>query len=187
MHLKIPFILFFSIIFLQACKEKNEDERKYPPNYCFVTEIVATSRYTTCNVQFEDIVNKFTYIGNESSFYTLGKPCNRSVFSIRYTNSKHDHNEPDYTFMLKMDYMNKEDFFRPDSLKISSFSLREEKLTGGGEETYQDVDITLVWLEVALNGNRYSGKGKIIINKDIPHSSFAGFKYPAQEIPFKFN
>ncbi len=40
--------------------------------------------------------------------------------------------------------------------------------------------------EVSLVGKVYSGKGRFILNKDIP-SSFSGYKYPAQEIPFEFH
>jgi hypothetical protein len=129
---------------------------------------------------------KYTYTGIESSFYTLNAPCDESVFSIKYINSVHDHNEPNYTFVMKMDPLMKNEFFKPGSYRINDLTILEEKLTGSGGASYFDVDITLVWEEVSLDGAIYSGKGKIVFHKDIPHSSFPNYRYPAQEIAFEF-
>jgi hypothetical protein len=129
---------------------------------------------------------KYTYVGIESSFYTIGPPCNQSAFAIKYINSKHDHNEPNYTFVLKMNPIDKVDFFKQGSIKISELDIFQSQLTGGGGGPAQNVDITLIWDEVLLVGTVYSGKGRFILNKDIP-SSFTGYKYPAQEIPFEFS
>lgn len=169
-----------------GCKKTDDSSYKYPMNWCLPTEIIARSIKTDCNIQFWDIMHNFTYVSIESSFYTIGPPCNRSAFSIKYINSKHDHNEPDYTFILKMDIIDKKDFFKSGSIKISELDIFQSKLTGGGGGPVKNVDITLIWDEVSLVGAVYSGKGRFIINKDIP-SSFPDYKYPAQEIPFEFH
>jgi hypothetical protein len=84
-----------------------------------------------------------------------------------------------------MDRIDKKDFFKPGSIQINELDIYEESLCGGMGGPASNVDITLIWDEVSLDGSIYSGKGRFIINKDIP-SSFAGYKYPAQEIPFEF-
>ncbi|MFY9150846.1 MAG: hypothetical protein WAO52_02440 [Prolixibacteraceae bacterium] len=160
--------------------------RKTMPNFgCNTAEIVARSIKSDCNIQFWDIMFNYTYISIESSFFTIGAPCNQSAFAIKYINSEHDHCEPDYTFTLKMDYIKKEDFFKPGSIKITELFLFEEKLCGGVGGPISNVDITLIWDEVLLVGNVYSGKGRFVIHKDIP-SSFPNYTYPAQEISFEF-
>lgn len=172
---------------LQGCKEPEDSNTKQPPRFgCQTTETIARSIKTDCNIQFWDIMFKYTYVRIESSFYTIGAPCNQSAFAIKYINSKHDHNEPDYTFILKMSQIDKKYFFKPGSIKINDFDIFESKLTGGGGGPVTNVDITLIWDEVSLIGNVYSGKGRFIINKDIP-SSFPDYKYPAQEIAFEFH
>lgn len=182
----IAAVVILIALFSTGCN-KTEDSgySKFPPNYCELTGTAAHSLQTSCNIQFWDIMHKYTYIGIESSFYSLGPPCNRSLFEIKYINSKHDHNEPDYEFVLKMNPTNPADFFKQGTIKINELDIFESKLTGGGGGPVRDVDITLIWDEVLLVGSVYSGKGKFIINKDIP-SSFPGYKYPAQEIPFEF-
>jgi hypothetical protein len=152
-----------------GCKKKEESHYKYPMNWCQATKIDAQSIKSSCNIQFWDIMHQYTYVSIESSFYFLGPPCSQSAFEIKYINSKHDHNEPDYSFVFK----------------ISELDIYERQSNAGGGGPMGNVDITLIWDEVTLSGSVYSGKGKFIINKDIP-SSFPGYKYPAQEIPFEF-
>lgn len=175
-----------TVILGTGCQKTDDSNYKYPMNWCRSTEIAAHSIKSSCNIQFWDIMHKYTYVSIESSFYNIGPPCNQSAFSIKYVNSKHDHNEPDYTFTMKMNPIDKKDFFKPGSMKISELDIFESKLTGGVGGPAQNVDITLIWDEVSLVGKVYSGKGRFILNKDIP-SSFAGYKYPAQEIPFEFH
>lgn len=178
--------LFTYLLFLFGCSEKDDTYSKNMPNYgCNVTEIVARSIKSDCNIQFWDIMHNYTYVSIESSFYTIGAPCNQSAFAIKYINLKHDHNEPDYTFILKMDRIDKQDFFKPGSIKITELAIFENKLTGGGGGPVSNVDISLIWDEVLLLGNVYSGKGRFVINKGIP-SSFPNYTYPVQEIPFEF-
>lgn len=179
-------LLFTFLLTLLACTDNNDMNSKTMPRFgCETTEIVAKSIKSSCNIQFWDIMYKYTYISIESSFYTIGAPCNQSAFAIKYINSKHDHNEPDYTFTLKMDRIDKNDFFKPGSIKVTGLDIYEEELTGGMGGPVSNVDITLIWDEVSLVGNVYSGKGRFVINKEIP-SSFPNYKYPAQEIPFEF-
>lgn len=182
----ISVFIFLNVLFGTGCQKTDDSNYKYPMNWCRPTEIVAHSLKSSCNIQFWDIIDKYTYISIESSFYTIGPPCNQSAFAIKYVNSKHDHNEPDYTFVLKMNPIDKRDFFKQGSIKINELDIFESKLTGGGGGPAQNVDITLIWDEVSLIGTVYTGKGRFILNKDIP-SSFAGYKYPAQEIPFEFS
>ncbi|MBW8325075.1 MAG: hypothetical protein K0M50_09965 [Prolixibacteraceae bacterium] len=66
---------------------------------------------------------------------------------------------------------------------MTGLDIYEESLCGGVGGPASNVDITLIWDEVSLEGSVYSGKGRFIINKDIP-SSFSGYKYPAQENTF---
>lgn len=173
---------------LQGCRDDDDTNySRYPSYLCQTIGIISQSIKTKCNIQFWDFMHLYTYTTLESSFYTLSEPCNQSVFSIKYTNSIHDHNEPDYTFLLKMNFIEKEKFFKPGSFVIDELYIYEEKLTGGSGQYYPNIDITFVWDEVSLSGSIYSGKGKIIINKEILHSSFANYKYPAQQIPFEFH
>ena len=185
-HIKLIVVVLF-FLGLQGCKEPEDSNTKQIPGYqCRATAPSAKSIDTDCNIQFWDIISKYTYIKLESSFYTLAAPCSESVFKIKYVNSKHDHNEPDYTFKLKMKAMTRDEFFKPGSIKVNGISIYDEKPAGGVESPYSNVDITLIWDEVSLINNVYSGKGRIVFNKDIPHFSFANYKYPAQEIPFEF-
>jgi hypothetical protein len=183
--LKLLTVILF-LLGSQGCKEPEDSNTKQIPwTNCQTTEIVARSLKTNCNIKFWDIMYQYTYVSIESSFYTTGVPCNQSVFAIKYTNSKHDHCENDYTFTFKMDRIDKKDFFKPGSIQINELDIYEESLCGGMGGPASNVDITLIWDEVSLDGSVYSGKGRFIINKDIP-SSFKGYKYPAQEIPFEF-
>lgn len=185
-HLKLLAVLLF-LFGLQGCKEPEDSNTKQYPFYqCRATEPLARSINTDCNIQFWDIMFKYTYIRLESFYYTLAAPCNESVFQIKYINSKHDHNEPDYTFTLKMKAMTRDEFFKPGSIKVNGLSIYDEKPAGGVVSPYSNVDVTLIWDEVSFLGNVYSGKGRIVFNKDIPHFSYANYKYPVQEIPFEF-
>lgn len=185
-HIKLLAVILF-LLGLQGCQESEDSYTKQYPGYqCRATEPLASSINTDCNIQFWDIMFKYTYVKLESSFYTLAAPCNESVFKIKYINSKHDHNEPDYTFTLKMNPMRRDEFFKPGSFKVNELSIFDEQPSGGVVSPYSNVDVTLIWDEVSLIGNVYSGKGRIVFNKDIPHFSYANYKYPAQEIPFEF-
>jgi hypothetical protein len=184
-HIKLIAIALFLLV-LQGCKEPEDyNTKQYPFYQCRATEPLARSINTDCNIQFWDIMYKYTYVRLESSFYTLAAPCNESVFRIKYINSLHDHCEPDYTFTLKMKAMTRDEFFKPGSIQINKLDIYKEELCGGVGGPASNVDITLIWDEVSLVGNVYSGKGRFIINKDIPSSS-KGYNYPAQEIPFEF-
>lgn len=183
----ITVFIILTAVIVTGCQEPEDSNTKQNPFYqCRATEPMASSFNTDCNIQFWDIMYKYTYVSLESTFYTLAAPCNESVFKIKYINSKHDHCEPDYTFTLKMNSMKKDEFFKPGSIKVTGLDIYEESLCGGVGGPVSNVDITLIWEEVSLIGNYYAGKGRFIINKDIP-SSFSGYKYPAQEIPFEFH
>lgn len=91
-----------------------------------------------------------------------------------------------YTFTMKMNAMKRDEFFKPGSIQINKLDIYEESLCGGVGGPASNVEITLIWDEVLLIGNYYTGKGRFVINKDIP-SSFSCYKYPAQEIPFEFH
>lgn len=183
----IAVIIILTALFGTGCQESEDTNTKqYPWTSCRTTEVVARSIKTNCNIQFWDITSQYTYVSIESSFFTTGAPCNQSAFAIKYINSKHDHCEPDYTFTLKMNRIDKEDFFKPGSIQINDLDIYYEKLCGGMGGPVSNVDITLIWDEVSLVGSVYSGKGRFILNKDIP-TSFPGYKYPAQEIPFEFH
>lgn len=182
----IATFIILTILLGVGCKKTDDSNYKYPMNWCRPTEIAAHSLKSSCNIQFWDIMYEYTYVSIESSFYNIGPPCNQSAFAIKYVNSKHDHNEPDYTFVMKMNPIDKADFFKQGSIKISELDIFESKLTGRGGGPARNVDITLIWDEVSLVGAVYSGKGRFVLNKDIP-SSFPGYKYPAQEIPFEFH
>ena len=84
-----------------------------------------------------------------------------------------------------MKAMTRNEFFKPGSIQINKLDIYEESLCGGIGGPASNVDITLIWDEVSLIGSVYSGKGRFIINKDIPSSS-KGYYYPAQELPFEF-
>lgn len=170
-----------------GCQKKEEAISKGNPYMvnCVHLEPISNSISTNCNIKFWDIMYEYTYVWIESSFYTLEAPCNESVFKVKYMNSLHDHNEPDYTFILKMNYIKRNDFFKPDTINVKLFSIEEDELTGGSIVGYPNADVTLIWDEVSLTGNTYSGKGKIVIHKDIPYY-YPAYKYPAQEIPFEF-
>ncbi|MDP3643505.1 MAG: hypothetical protein Q8S54_09995 [Bacteroidota bacterium] len=180
------FIILTAVIGTGCQESEDSYPKQYPGYQCRATEPIARSINTDCNIQFWDIMFKYTYVKLESYFYTVGAPCNESVFRIKYINSKHDHCEPDYTFTLKMNAMTRDEFFKPGSIQINKLDIYEESLCGGIGGPASNVDITLIWDEVSLVGSVYSGKGRFIINKDIP-SSFPGYKYPAQEIPFEFH
>lgn len=183
----VTVFIILTAVFGPGCKETDESNSKgYPFYQCGTTEPLARSINTDCNIQFWDIMFKYTYVRLESLFYTLDAPCNESVFQIKYINSVHDHCEPDYTFTLKMNATTREEFFKPGSIRINKLDIYEESLCGGVGGPASNVDITLIWDEVSLKGNVYSGKGRFIINKDIP-SSFPDYHYPAQEIPFEFH
>lgn len=171
-----------------GCAEEMEHTGKGMPYMynCSTTEGIAKSIPADCSIEFWDFMHKYTYTGIESSFYTSKAPCNESVFSVKYINSVHDHNEPDYTFILKLNPLTKAEFFQPGSFKVNEFAIQEQKLTGGGRTPYSGVEATVVWQEVALTGGNYSGKGKIIFPSDFPHFSYPNYSYPAQEIPFEF-
>jgi hypothetical protein len=85
-----------------------------------------------------------------------------------------------------MNAMTRVEFFKPGSIQINKLDIYEESLCGGISGPASNVNITLIWDEVSLIGNYYTGKGRFIINKDIP-SSFPDYYYPAQEIPFEFH
>lgn len=184
----ITVFIILTALFGTGCQITTDEinTKQYPFDQCRTTEPLARSIDSDCDIQFWDIMHKYTYVRNESLFYTLDAPRNESVFQIKYINSKHDHCEPDYTFTLKMNAMKRDEFFKPGSIQISKLDIYEESLCGGVGGPAQNVDITLIWDEVSLIDNVYSGKGRFILNKDIP-SSFAGYKYPAQEIPFEFH
>ncbi|HET6559534.1 MAG TPA: hypothetical protein VFG54_19580 [Prolixibacteraceae bacterium] len=171
-----------------GCREEAEPVEKgmHFLYTCPTSEGIAKSIPADCRIEFWDFMNKFTYTGLESNFYTLKAPCNESVFSIKYINSVHDHNEPDYTFILRLNPFTKGEFFQPGTYKVKEFYIGYKNLTSGGQEYYPVKDVSVVWEEVALDGEIYSGKGKIIFPSDFPHSSFPGYYYPAQEIPFEF-
>jgi hypothetical protein len=176
----------FILVFFLGCKNQdNMEHGNNPFNWCYPTEIFARSVKSDCNIQFWDILFKYTYVKIESSFYSIGAPCNENIFEIKYINSLHDHCENDYTFKLNLSTLTKEEFFKKGSFPVSKFSIWEESLCGGHGSNYTDVDITLVWDEVSVVGKIYSGKGKFIINKDIPFGVDT-LNYPAQEIPFIF-
>lgn len=183
-HIKL-FTAVILLLGLQGCKEPDDSNTKQYPFYqCRSTEGIARSVNTYCNIQFWDIMYKYTYIKLESSYFTLAAPCSESVFKIKYINSLHDHCENDYTFTFKMNATTKEEFFKPGSIQINKLDIYEESLCGGVGGPASNVDITLIWDEVSLTGNYYTGKGRFIISKDIP--SYPGYFYPAQEIPFEF-
>lgn len=187
---RIKYIKFFLVVLfligLQGCQEPEDSfSKQYPGYQCRATEPMSHSIETDCTIQFWDIMYKYTYVRLESTFYTLAAPCKESVFRIKYINSKHDHCEPDYTFTLKMNAMTRDEFFKPGSIRINKLDIYKESLCGGVGGPASNVDITLIWDEVSLVGSVYSGKGRFILNKDIP-TSFPGYTYPAQEILFEF-
>lgn len=181
-------LLLVILIAFYGCAEEMEAPGKgIPPRYtCSTTDGIVKSIPADCRIEFWDFMHKYTYTGIESSFYTLKAPCNESVFNVKYINSVHDHNEPDYTFILKLNPLTKTEFFQPGSFKVNEFAIQEWQRTGGGQTPYTGVEVSVVWQEVTLAGGTYSGKGKIIFPSDFPHFSFPNYKYPAQEIPFEF-
>ena len=183
---KVSMLLLFLICF-SGCREDMEPTGKgMPYRICTTREGIVNSIKTNCNIEFWDYMYKYTYTSIESDFYTLNAPCNETVFSIKYINSVHDHNEPDYKFDLKLNPLSKDEFFKPGSYQVNNLLIWEERHTSGSGAAYSEADITVVWEEVTLSGAIYSGKGKIVIHKDIPHSSFPNYNYPAQEIQFEF-
>jgi len=183
----ITVFIILTAVIGTGCQESEDSNTKQAPWVsCQITETIARSIDTDCNIQFLDFMHKYTYVRIESSFYTTGAPCNQSAFAIKYINSKHDHCEPDYTFTLKMNRIDKKDFFKQGSIHINDLDIYYQKLCGGMGGPVSNVDITLIWDEVSLTGNYYTGRGRFIINKDIP-SYLPDYKYPAQEIPFEFN
>lgn len=181
-------VLVIILASLIGCVKKEESSAlgEHYVNQCSTREGISKSIPANCNIEFWDFMYKYTYTGIESEFYTFNVPCNESVFSVKYINSVHDHNEPDYRFILKMDPLTRAEFFQPGTYKVKEFNIGYNNLTSGGQEHYSRKDVTVVWEEVALDGEIYSGKGKIIFPSDFPHSSFTGYYYPAQEIPFEF-
>ena len=184
-HIKLMALII--LLGLQGCKKLEDSSAKQYPFYqCLATEPLSRSINTDCNIQFWDSRFKYTYVKIESLFFTLASPCNESVFRIKYTNSLHDHCEPDYTFIFKMNDMTRDEFFKPGSIQINKLDIYEESLCGGIGGPASNVDITLIWDEVSLSGNVYWGKGKIVFNKEIP-TSVPEYKYPTQEISFEFH
>jgi len=175
------------IIFLYGCYS-NEPEPlgKNMPSYCSATKLIAKSyENCSCNIVFRDYINEYTFTGINSVYYQIGPPCSQNVFYISYINSVHDHNEPDYRFGFYLPMINEEDFFKPGSFNIDTISIFENSLTGGFGGPKYNIDITFMWENIELNEGIYSGTGKFIINKEIP-TSFPGYSWPVQEIPFEF-
>ena len=130
-------------------------------------------------------MHEYTYTKISSVYSHLGPPCSQNIIYISYINSVHDHNEPNYKFGFYLPTISEEEFFKPGSFHIDTISIFESSLTGGSGGPIYDVDITFIWNDVNLNEDIYSGTGKFIINKEIP-TSFPGYFWPVQEIPFEF-
>jgi len=181
---RILFLFVFFILFTN-CENEAITEDKGLPEYCDPQEILAASNLCNCSITFYDYINQQTFTSIESSYYSVGPPCNQNVFKIKYFNSIHDHNEPDIYFGLFMPQYELEDFFKIDTFQIDTVKITQKDLSGGITSPKYNVDVTLIWDSVQVDDGIYSGKGKFTINKEIS-SSFPKYDYPVQEIPFEF-
>ncbi|MGM0622277.1 MAG: hypothetical protein ACQETJ_14585 [Bacteroidota bacterium] len=163
----------------------------YPPGkkiapYCSQETIIANSKQDcSCDITFRNYIREYSFTGIKSTYVSIGPPCNQNVFKIKYINAVHDHNEPDIEFGFYLPPYSNEDFFKADTFQIDTVSIGEWKRTGGFGGPKFDVDVTFIWESVELSEGIYSGKGKFLINEEIP-TSFPNYFYPVQEIPFEF-
>ena len=177
---------FLLLLSLLRCTAEEQPSGKQLYNFCAVDELIAKSRKCSCDIYFNDYMNRYQFTEIQSSFLSVGPPCNQKMMRITYFNAEHAHNEPDYSFDFYLTIENADAFFKKDTFQIDSMGIGHNNLTGGGWAPYYDVDVTLIWDTVSVNESVYEGKGKFIINRDIPHDFFTGYFYPAQEISFEF-
>jgi hypothetical protein len=178
--------IFCLLILLIGCHSEDEQHGNYMPSYCSASKTIAKSnKDCSCRIAFKDYMYEYTYIIINSNYYQIGPPCSQNVFKIKYINSIHDHNEPDYEFGFYLPIMKEEDFFKPDTFNIDTVDIFYQHPMGGHGGPIFNVDITLIWESVSINQGMYTGRGKFIINKEIP-TSYPGYKWPVQEIPFVF-
>ena len=177
------------IIFIvgYSCKKDEPYGYKSPYGQCSSYKTIAKSLPNcNCSIQIQHYRNLYTFVKIESSYYSISPPCIQNVFKIRFINSVHDHNEPNIDFSFYMPQYTKEEFFRIDTFQIDTMGMGAWSISGGHGGPRYGVDVTFIWDSVKINDNIYSGKGKFIINTDIPHNLYPDYDYPAQEIPFEF-
>lgn len=182
-------VICLSIIFILSACKKDEPQalgRNFQTS-CGVTEKIAQSRNDCqCSIIFRDYVNTYTFTSIESTYNILGPACKQNLFTIKYINSTHDHNETDFEFGFYLPQFTNEEFFRIDTFRVDTIYYGEWRPSGGHGGPRYDADVVFIWDEVYLNEGIYSGEGKFIINKRIPVNYPATFFFPAQEIPFEF-
>ncbi len=188
-NVKLSILITGTVFLLSVCAchtDESEPLGKNVSPYCSATKEIAKSfENCSCDIKFTDFMHEYTYTKISSVYSHLGPPCSQNIIYISYVNSVHDHNEPNYKFGFYLPTISEEEFFKPGSFHIDTISIYESSLTGGFGGPIYDVDITFIWDGVNLNEDIYSGTGKFIINKEIP-TSFPGYFWPVQEIPFEF-
>ncbi|MDX8341431.1 hypothetical protein SLH46_19690 [Draconibacterium sp. IB214405] len=179
-------LLFF---YLVGCTKEEQSqalgENMFDP--CGAIEFIAKNR-DNChsNIVLQSYVNEYTFTEIESSYYALGPQCEQNRFTIKYINSTHDHNEPDLEFGFYLPKYPNSIFFKKDTFNIDTIYYREWRPSGGHGGPRYDAEAIFIWDEVEINDTIYSGKGKFILNKEIPVNYPATYFFPAQEIPFEF-
>ncbi len=177
------------IIFIvgYSCEKDEPSINRFQYGQCSPHETIAKSfKNCNCSIQIQHYRNLYTFVKIESSYYSITPPCRQNVFKIKFTNSVHDHNEPDIDFSFYMPQYTNEEFFKIDTFQIDTMGMGAWSLSGGHGGPRYGVDVTFIWDSVKINDNIYSGKGKFIINSDIPYNLNSDYVYPAQEIPFEF-
>ncbi len=192
MNSKLSIFLFFSlssIFFINGCISDDQPtplgKNMYSP--CGGIATIAKSKADCkCNIVFKDYVNEYTFTGIQSAYYKFGPVCKQNMLFIKFFNSVQDHNEPNYEFGFYLPQLANEDFFKIDTFQIDTLHYGESRLSGGHSGPIYDANVVLIWDEVNLADGIYSGKGKFIINKEIPVNYPATYFFPKQEIPFEF-
>lgn len=182
-------VVFFTLLYLSGCSIEEEPQglggNSFSP--CGGIAIIAKSK-ADCktNIVFKDYVNEYTFTGIQSAYYKLGPVCKQNMLFIKFFNSVHDHNEPNYEFGFYLPQFSNKEFFKIDTFQIDTIHYGESRLTGSHSKPVYDANVVFIWDEVSLNDSVYSGRGKFIINKKIPVNYPATYFFPEQEISFEF-
>jgi hypothetical protein len=181
-------IIFVTLFILPGCNIEDEPQglggNMHSP--CGGIAIIAKSK-ADCNTKivFKDYINEFTFTGIQSAYYKLGPVCKQNMLFIKFFNSVHDHNEPNYEFGFYLPQFSNDEFFKIDTFQIDTIHYGESRLTGSHSKPIYDANVIFIWDEVSLNDSIYYGKGKFIINKKIPVNYPATYFFPEQEISFE--